>query len=126
MRTGRPTTVVTELLSTLAGHSRTTVISFHPKIALWTLLELGSLHEFYEILVVLVKSIADFVLSTTHTFVVETSTAETIVLGTSRALVVGESFIRLESSRTPSSRTPSCLLVFFYKFVKGKLLKLFF
>ena len=57
---------------------------------------------------------------------VEAPAAETVVLGTGRALVVGEAFLRLKGSRTPSRRTPSRLLALLHELVKTKLLKLLF
>ena len=64
--TGGASAVITKLLSALACHGGAAVVPFHPKVALWTLLELGSLHELYEVLIVLVESVADLVLSTAH------------------------------------------------------------
>lgn len=72
MRAGGSSAFITKLLSTFAGHSRTTIVPFYPKLASWTLFVLGSIHEFDEVFIVFVEAIVDFVLSTSHTVVVLT------------------------------------------------------
>lgn len=125
MRTSRSSTVVAELLTTFAGHSWASVLSFHPEFASGTLLVLGTLHIVDEILIVLIETIVDLVFGTSHTNVILTSAVQAIMLGTGRAAIVIQMLIKFVYRWASGSWAPSCAgSVSLNEFIERKLLEL--
>lgn len=73
MRTGGSATIVAKLLSTFASHGGAAIIPFDPVVALRALFEFGSFHKVDKLLVMLVKCVADTILSASHAVMVGTS-----------------------------------------------------
>lgn len=82
MGTTSASTIIAELLSALARHSRTALIPLDPVVTLRTLFELGALYKIDESLVIFVKTIVDSVLCAGHAMMILASTAQTVVLVT--------------------------------------------
>lgn len=118
VRTGGSPTVIAKLLSTFAHHGTAAKVPLDPEVALGTLLVLGSTHKLYKLLVILVETTVDLVLSTGHIRVVQAFTLEAVVLLAGRAAVVGELLLELEDSSAAGSRTPPRTIVLLYELVE--------
>jgi hypothetical protein len=86
--TGSSSAIVAKLLSAFASHSGTPFVPFHPVVALRALLELGPFHKVYEVLVLLVESVAHAIFCAGHPVVISALAAKTVVFAASGAAIV--------------------------------------
>lgn len=107
MRTGSTSTVIAELLTAFAGHSRAAIITLNPEFTSRTLLVLGSVDKLYEVFIIFVETVVDLVLCASHAVMVFTFATQAIVLAASRATIIVQFLLETEDSSAASSRTPS-------------------
>lgn len=124
MRAFSPSTIIAKLLSAFTSHRRASIWSLHPKIAVGTLLEFGSIDKLYKIFIILVKTIAYSILSAGHAIMKDTSAFQAIVFIASRTFIVVESLIKFEGCAASCSGTPSSWgVILLYELIEWEFLE---
>lgn len=116
MRTSCPPTIIAKLLAASATHCTTSIIFLHVKITPWAFPIVCILNKINKFLVILVKSIVDFVLVACHSLVIKVPAFETVMFLADRAFVV-INIISLKGN-APCSRTPLSGSILFNKGIK--------
>jgi hypothetical protein len=124
MWTASASTSIAELLPTFAPHCAASFATFDPETTLGALFELGPPYKLQEILVIFIECVCYTILSTSHSTVNVASTFQTVVIPTSRAVVVVSLGLGHEHSWTVDCRTPAELVIIVYEVFKSKSLVL--